>query len=98
MILTDEQIKADDERWKCRDVKQELRYLGYATPTRTAVTNNDISFVACMARKALRMIEALEPRVDNDGTLWLSVESVEELDKISRVIVESGTWCKQFYP
>ena len=36
-------------------------------------------------------------KIDTDGTLWLPVESVEELDKVSRVIVESGTWCKQFY-
>ena len=59
MILTDEQIKADDEKWKCRDVKQELRYLGYATPTRTSVTNDDIKFVACMARKALKMLDKI---------------------------------------
>lgn len=99
MILTDEQIKADDERWKCRDVKQELRYIGYATPTRTSVTNDDIKFVACMARKALRILEhgMSAYRIDTDGTLWLTVESVEELDKVSRVIVEHGTWCKQFY-
>ena len=99
MILTDEQIKADDERWKCRDVKQELRYIGYATPTRTSVTNDDIKFVACMARKALRMIEhgMGAYRIDADGTLWIPVASLDELDKISRVIVEHGTWCKQFY-
>lgn len=34
-------------------------------------------------------------RLDEDGTLW--IELIEDLDKINRVIVASGVWCKMFY-
>lgn len=34
-------------------------------------------------------------RLDEDGTLWIG--SIEDLDKINRVIVTSGMWCKMFY-
>lgn len=59
MILTEEQIKADNERWKVRDIKQELYYLGYAVPNRLCVTNDNLRFNAFVARKSLEMIEQL---------------------------------------
>jgi len=59
MILTEEQIKADNERWKVRDIKQELHYLGYSVPNRLCVTNDDLRFNAFVARKALGMVEQL---------------------------------------
>jgi len=66
MILTEEQIKADNERWKGRDIKQELYYLSYAVPNRRSVTNDDLRFNAFVARKALGMIENIQPeqRID----------------------------------
>lgn len=59
MILTEEQIKADDEQWKARDIKQELYYLGYSVPNRLCVTNDHLRFYAFVTRKALEMVEQL---------------------------------------
>lgn len=42
-------------------------------------------------------------RLDEDGTLWIElndqdiVEDYKMIDKINRVIVASGVWCKMFY-
>ena len=42
-------------------------------------------------------------RLDEDGTLWIElndqdvVEDYKMIDKINRVIVSSGVWCKMFY-
>ena len=39
-------------------------------------------------------------RLDEDGTLWIELneqDMAEVLDKINRVIVTSGVWCKMFY-
>lgn len=39
-------------------------------------------------------------RLDEDGTLWIELNEqyiTEDLDKINRVIVTSGVWCKMFY-
>ena len=61
MILTKEQIKADNERWKGRDIKQELYYLSYAIPNRCIVTSDYLRFNAFVARKALGIIENIQP-------------------------------------
>lgn len=42
-------------------------------------------------------------RLDEDGTLWIElndqdvVEDYKMIDKINRVVVTSGMWCKMFY-
>lgn len=42
-------------------------------------------------------------RLEEDGTLWIElndqdvVEDCKMIDKINRVIVTSGVWCKMFY-
>lgn len=59
MILTEEQIKADDEQWKARNIKQELYYLGNSIPNRLCVTNDYLRFYAFVTRKALEMVEQL---------------------------------------
>ncbi len=63
MILTEEQINADNKRWEERDIKQELYYLSNAVPNRVSITNDDLRFYAYIARKALGMIEHLTKEV-----------------------------------
>lgn len=37
-------------------------------------------------------------RLDEDGTLWIELnEDLDKLDKINRVIVAFGVWCKMLY-
>ena len=85
MILTEEQIKADNERWKGRDIKQELYYLSYAVPNRRSVTNDDLRFNAFVARKALGMIENIRPE-----QRWIPCS--ERLPEEDGTYIVSGIW------
>lgn len=63
MRIHGENAKRDDERWKHRMLKQELRYCGEYIEDRLHITNEDIHFYAWLCRAALNKIEMLEEKV-----------------------------------
>ncbi len=84
----------------------------YVTTANAAITGNVISVVRNVTRITenvliqivIRLVIFRRDRMDDliksarlgeDGTLW--IELIEDLDKINRVIVTSGVWCKMFY-
>ena len=60
MILKAEQIERDNERWKDRDLKTELRYCGLNYTDRIHITNDELRFYAWLFRTALKTIEDME--------------------------------------
>ena len=57
---------------------------------------NGVGFYAVGTGNILRMptADVVKVKLLEDGTLMLETD---ELDKINRVIVSQGTWCKIFY-
>ena len=73
-------IEPHEVRFSMNDIRDNLWNIPTIEPNATQRTQHVESVESVM-------------RLEDDGTLWVAVD---DCDKMKRVIVESGTWCKTF--